>query len=353
MSFKGNIFINAAITGGHIMPGISIAEELRKLNFNCIFLGKKGGLEENLYKKYNFSYFLLPFYHPFGKGIKETLFFFLSLGYNILKLFYLYWHFNPKALIATGNYSCILPIIIAKIFLKPVYLLEQNTVLGRTVKYFSIFAEKVFLGFPIFNSSCLSQSKFLYTGNPLRREIVEESFKEKEEKYCLILGGSLGAKKLVEMGLTLAEEFPQEYFLIQAGREEAFAKKIIEDKKLKNVKIFNFHPCIQKYFKKTKIVITRCGGITLSEILCFTIPAILIPYPLAKDNHQQKNAEYLNKKTGLYFLKEEKFHHLREVFTLLLKNKELREKIKERMKDLANKESATLIAQYIVKKIKK
>jgi UDP-N-acetylglucosamine--N-acetylmuramyl-(pentapeptide) pyrophosphoryl-undecaprenol N-acetylglucosamine transferase len=353
MSFKGNIFINAAITGGHIMPGISIAEELRKLGFNCIFLGKKGGLEENLYKKYNFSYFLLPIYHPFGKGIKETLFFFWSLGYNLLKLFYLYWHFNPKALIATGNYSCILPIIMAKIFSKPIYLLEENTILGRTVKYFSIFAKKIFLGFPIFNSSSLPKSKFLYTGNPLRREIVEESFKEKEEKYCLILGGSLGAKKLVEMGLTLAEEFPQEYFLIQAGKEEAFAKKIIENKKLKNVKVFDFQPDIHQYFKKTKIVITRCGGLTLSEILCFHIPAILIPYPLAKDNHQQKNAEYLSKKAGLYFLKEEKFPNLKEVFTLLLENKELRERIKERMKRLATKESAPLIARYIIEKIKK
>lgn len=350
MKYKSNIFISAAITGGHITPGISIGEELRKFNFNCIFLGKKRGIEENIYKEYNFPYYLLPIYHPFGKGLKEMLLFFLSLGFNILKLFYLYWRFKPKALIATGNYFCILPILVTKIFSKPVYLLEQNTVLGRTVKYFSIFAEKVFLGFSIFNNCSSPKSKFLYTGNPLRKEIIEESLKEKEEKFCLILGGSLGARRLVEFGLTLAEEFSQEYFLIQAGKEEATAKNIIEKKKLKNVEIFNFKANIQEYFRKAKIMISRAGGVTISEILCFNIPAILIPYPLAKDKHQQKNAQYIAKKTGIFFSNKENFDYLKNIFALLLSNEELRGKIKENMKKLANREGAASIAQFIIKK---
>lgn len=347
MKYNTNIFISAAVTGGHIMPGISIYEELRKFNFNCIFLGKKRGIEEEIYKNYNLNYYLLPIYHPFSKGLKEMLLFFLTLVYNILKLLYLYWHFKPKALIATGNYFCILPILIMKIFCKPIYLLEQNTVLGRTVKYLSIFAQKIFLGFPI---NVSKKSKFVYTGNPLRKEIVEESSKVREEKFCVILGGSQGSKSLVEIGLKLAEEFPEEYFLIQVRKED---KNITEKKNLKNVKIFDFKLNIEEYLKKAKIVIVRAGGMTISEILCLNIPAILVPYPLAKDNHQQKNAQYIAKNTGIFFSQEEDWEFLKNRFSLLLRNSELRERIKERMKKFAKKESAALIAKFIVEEIKK
>ncbi|MCS7249360.1 MAG: UDP-N-acetylglucosamine--N-acetylmuramyl-(pentapeptide) pyrophosphoryl-undecaprenol N-acetylglucosamine transferase [candidate division WOR-3 bacterium] len=347
---KYNIFISAAVTGGHIMPGISIYEELKKFDFNCIFLGKKGGIEEKIYKDYNVSYYLLPIYHPFSKGLKETMLFFVTFFYNIFKLLYLYLRFKPKALIATGNYFCILPILTMKIFSKPIYLLEQNTVLGRTVKYFSIFAEKVFLGFPIFNGYFLKKSKFVYTGNPLRREIKEESSEKREEKFCLILGGSLGAKKLVEIGIRLAEEFPNEYFLIQGGKKED--KIIIEKKNLKNVEIFNFRSNIQEYLKKAKLVIARAGGMTISEILYLNIPAIFVPYPFAKDNHQRKNAQYVAKRTGS-FLCEENWEEMKKIFSLLLSNEELREKIKENMKKFIKKEGATLIAKFIAEKVKK
>lgn len=349
---KYNIFISAALTGGHIMPGISICEELRKFGFNCIFLGKKGGIiEEKIYKSYKVPYYLLPLYHPFDKGLKEMLLFFLTLIYTIIKLLYLYWHFKPKALIATGNYFCILPILIAKIFFKPIYLLEQNVVLGRTIKYFSIFAEKVFLGFPISNQRVSKKWKFVYTGNPLRKEILEESLKNKEEEICLILGGSLGAKKLVEIGMRLAEEFPNEFFLIQVGKGENESE--IVRRKLKNVKIFNFELNIQEYLKKAKVVIARAGGITISEILCFNIPTIFIPYPLAKDNHQQWNAQYVAQHTGAFFSTEENWEEIKGKVSLLINNKDIREKIKEKMNKFAKRDGATLIAKFIIKKIKK
>ncbi|MEO0087980.1 MAG: UDP-N-acetylglucosamine--N-acetylmuramyl-(pentapeptide) pyrophosphoryl-undecaprenol N-acetylglucosamine transferase [candidate division WOR-3 bacterium] len=346
-----NIFISAAVTGGHIMPGISISQELKKFNFNCIFLGKKGGIEERIYKEYNLNYYLLPIYHPFSKGYKEMLLFFLTLIYNVLKLFYLYWHFKPKALIATGNYFCILPILITKIFSKPIYLLEQNVTLGRTVKYFSIFAEKVFLGFPLSNSYLRKNSKFVYTGNPLRKEIVEESLKNGEEKFCIVLGGSLGARKLVEIGIRLAEEFPEEYFLIQGGLKKD--EEIIKQKKLKNVEIFNFKLDIYKYLKNAKVVITRAGGLTISEILCFKVPAIFIPYPFAKDNHQQKNAQYLAQNIGTFFASENDWKNIKNMFLQLLTNKELREKMKVNMEKFAKKEGANLITQLIIEKLKK
>ncbi len=345
---KYNIFISAALTGGHIMPGISIYEELKKFGFNCIFLGKKGGIEEKIYKNYNVFYYLLPLYHPFAKGLKEMLLFFLTLVYTIIKLLYLFWYFKPKALIATGNYFCILPILIAKIFFKPVYLLEQNAVLGRTVKYFSIFAEKVFLGFPISTQRLSKKWKFVYTGNPLRKEILEESLKNKEEKICLILGGSLGAKKLVEIGMRLAEEFPNEFFLIQVGKGKK--ESGIERK---NVKIFNFEVNIQEYLKKAKVAIARAGGITISEILCFNIPTIFIPYPLAKDNHQQKNAQYVAQYTGVFFSNEENWEEIKEKVSLLINNENIREKIKKRMEKFVKRDAATLIAKFIIEKIKK
>lgn len=348
---KYNIFISAAITGGHIMPGISIGEELKKFNVNCIFLGKKGSIEEKIYKDYGVSFSLLPMYHPFGKGLKEALLFLIMLTYNILKLLYLYSRFKPKALIATGNYFCILPILIMKMFAKPIYLLEQNVVLGRTVKYFSIFAEKIFLGFPIFNDKLSKKSKFVYTGNPLRKEIIEESLKEREERFCVILGGSLGAQRLVEIGIKLAEEFPNEYFLIQGGRDKHI--EIIENKKLKNVEIFKFKTDIQKYLKMAKIVIARAGGMTISEVLCLGIPAIFIPYPFAKDNHQQMNAQYVAQKTGVFFSLEENWESIKNMFSLLVNNRELREKIKENMRKLAKIEGASLIAKFIVERIKK
>ncbi len=317
--------IVAAGTGGHILPGLVLAEEGRKRGYEVILCGRKRGMEEKLIKE-NSPY---PFVgYPY---LERGFFFLLNLVRGLIQCLFFFLRHKVKAVVVCGSYASLPPVLAGIILRLPIYLLEQNRVPGKMIKFFAPFARAVFFAFPP-----IGRRPGIITGNPIRKEIkslglkISNSFGDK----ILVLGGSQGAHFLTFFFLELARDFPEEKFLIQVRKED---EEKVKERAPTNVSTFVFNPNIEELYSGAKLIISRAGGSTLSEILHLGIPMILIPYPYAAQNHQEENARFCHEVGCAVMMRERdllrKKDELKRVIRLLLsdegKRKEMREKAKE------------------------
>ena len=301
---KPNFLIIAGGTGGHISPGIAIYEELKKDGHTCIFVS----LKKNKYypefekKKIPVKFIVSP---KFSFQLNEIFLFFPLFIYATFQSILILIKNKVQILISMGGYPAV-PMLLAGIFLrKKIYLCEQNVIPGRVTKIFYRFAKKVFLTFPI-EGDLSNDHRFLITGSPFREELFEFAtrFKKKntKRKTIFIIGGSQGALQLNHMILNFWQKYPEESkkfnWILQTG--EKHLKEVIEKKESLSFKnqiiCFGFSTNIYEYFAKADILVCRAGSGILNEAILFGIPMIAIPFPYAKDNHQLKNAEYIEKK---------------------------------------------------------
>jgi len=327
------IFIVSAGTGGHIFPGIALAEEAKKRGKMVFFLGRRGGMEEKIIKGFGFPFWG---YHFFKKLIS------FGLLLSIIQCLSFLWRKKPRMVIACGSYAS-LPAILATLILGfPLYLMEQNIIPGKIIKLFSPFARCTFFGFP---PAGRFKGKWIWTGNPIRRTIKE--IREKREENILVLGGSQGARFLSLFFKKLALELPNEKFLIQV-REEDLEK--VAGERPTNCSFFIFTPDVREIFSKVKLVISRAGGSTISEILYLGLPAILIPYPYATQNHQEANARFLARRGGAVMIKESSLinnpEKVKEIIKSLLSDEKRRNEMGEKAKTLA-RDGAELILSWL------
>ncbi|MEO0072327.1 MAG: UDP-N-acetylglucosamine--N-acetylmuramyl-(pentapeptide) pyrophosphoryl-undecaprenol N-acetylglucosamine transferase [candidate division WOR-3 bacterium] len=291
---NSRILIVAGGTGGHIYPAIAVAEAIRERNYEVIFVTRNNPGDIEIIKRTGIKYFLLPTSNFMAPGIRKKIISVFNMACSIFVFLKILWTVNPQFLIASGCYVSVIPLVWAVILKKQFYLLEQNAIPGRVVRYFSRHAREIFLGFPLFYPI---KGKAFYSGNPLRKSIVMAAQKFNLEKKnfsnptILILGGSQGAYFLNLIGLSLASLFSQLRFIIVTGKQHYSSTR--NQVKTTNCDIieYTYHP--EKLYEKASIVITRAGAMVLSEILAFGLPAIIIPYPFAANNHQKANAQYI------------------------------------------------------------
>ncbi|MEO0102104.1 MAG: UDP-N-acetylglucosamine--N-acetylmuramyl-(pentapeptide) pyrophosphoryl-undecaprenol N-acetylglucosamine transferase [candidate division WOR-3 bacterium] len=311
------IFIVIAGTGGHIFPGIALAEGVKERGEKVLLLGRRGGMEEKIAKESGFDFWGYAFFKRL---------FSINLVYGVVQCFCYFWRNKPKVVIACGSYASLPPILAGIALCLPIYLLEQNRMPGKMTKVFASFARLVFLGFP---PPRKIKNKEIWSGNPIRKAI--RMIKEIKEENILILGGSQGARFLSLFFKDLAQEFPEEKFLIQV-REEDFEK--IRDDTYQNCSFFVFTPNIAEILAKTKLVVSRAGASTISEILYLGLPVILIPYPYAAQNHQEWNARFCVERGCAIMIKEDDFvknqERVKRVIKSFILDKERREEMRRK-----------------------
>jgi len=258
---------------------------------------------------------------------------------------------KPKAIIASGGFVSVVPVLWAFLLKKKYFLLEQNRVPGRLTKYFSRWAKEIYLGLPPLSNI---KGTCFYTGNPLRSSFYETTSKvQKKNNTVLVLGGSQGAQFINLNVIETAKHLPEVNFIIQTGTKNF--EEIQKLVKSNNCQLIDFtlHP--EELYQKAKIVITRAGGMVLSEILFFGLPSIIIPFPFATDNHQAANAQFLAQNNAAIIINQNRQHGLSEDFILQLMNtlKSIMydaEKLSEMAKNaqnIAQKNAAQRIAQRI------
>ncbi|MCX7785636.1 MAG: UDP-N-acetylglucosamine--N-acetylmuramyl-(pentapeptide) pyrophosphoryl-undecaprenol N-acetylglucosamine transferase [candidate division WOR-3 bacterium] len=350
MSSTISVFVITGGTGGHIFPAIAISEALRDKGIKPVFLCRNSRFEQDLMRDYQFEYYTLPASGFFGKNIINKLYFFVLLILNMLLFPRLLLKVKPKAIVATGGFTSIGPLLWAIILSIPFFLLEQNRVPGRTTKYFSRWAKEVFLGFPLIKPI---KGKTFYSGNPLRPQF-KNCQRQDDGKTILVLGGSQGAYFLALLGVELATIMPDLRFIIQTGKRNY---SLVKGKiKSDNCQLIDFTNSMQELYRQATIVISRAGGIALSEISVFGIPSILIPFPFATDNHQQANAQFLAQYRATIILEQCRRSEISQDF--VIKTKNLIESLlnqPERLKEMsvnAKRISKIDSAEVIAKRIK-
>ena len=282
-------------TGGHVFPAIALAKKLD----NCaIVTDKRSTLHLN-------GSDVITDYIDICSP-KSKIRFLFSFFRSVFQSFKLVKKHRPKKVICFGGYAT-LPILFISVLLgKKIILHESNTVMGRANKLFLPFAQKVLLGMPIKN---VSGKKVALIGSPVRQEFVfSEYVKNKEQLNILVIGGSQGANFFAKVVPSFVIELAKKrkVKIIQQCKKDQIAQ-LINIYRQNNIdyEISDFFIDIACKVKSCHIAISRAGAISIAEILRVGRPAILIPYPNAKDNHQFFNAEFVHKQ-GMGIMIEQK-----------------------------------------------
>jgi len=303
-------------------------------------------------KQYGFKFFALPASGFFGKSmmnkVRFIINFLLAVGHWIK--FILQNKF--KAVIVSGGFSSLVPLLGAIMLNKPFFILEQNCIPGRVTKYFARYACETYLAFPLAISL---KGNFYYVGNPLRQALANQAQKKVQESRhnqlepltVLILGGSLGARALNFAAAELANKYPEIKFIIQTGkRDYGLIKEKIQ---WENCRLIDFTLTPEKNYSEATLAITRAGGMVLSELLAFGIPSIIVPFPYATDRHQQANAQFFANEGVSIILNQDHLHELEAVFKNLIMDKERLKTMRENAARLAKYNANEVIAQRISK----
>lgn len=307
------VILTGGKTGGHITPLIALARHLD----DCLYVGEKGGLEEKLCKENNIKFY--------GIYVKNNLFSMISNSHKIKMA-------NIKYIISTGGYVSV-PMILYGIRNNiPIFMIEGNIVLGRTVRLFKPFTKKIFLSYP-----CIKESKkFVVSGMPLLEKsnvVLDFDFD------ILIVGSSLGSKPLCDLVFSLNERYK---ILLIAGRYYKDYENI------KNVKVYEYHSNLVGLMRKSKLVISRAGAMSSYEIFSIGKPCVIIPSITVSHNHQVINAKYFSEEGACVFLDEgEASNEILNVVTNLLNSDNKISDMLYNQRRITNKKSIDIIIKEI------
>lgn len=292
-------------SGGHLFPGIAVAEELTARDADCriVFAGSERGIERTILAVTDFSHVPLPVSPP-GTILGRPFSFAAGFGKSVAKSLRLLDEFRPEAVIGLGGFAS-LPLGLAAWRRRvPLVLLEQNVVPGRATMCLSRLADRVCVSFEETASYLPRQTVVSVTGNPLRAAIRNFSNRtiSRRAPSLLILGGSQGALGVNAMAtaamVSLRERLIDGTVVHQAGeRDEATVKAAYHKAGIEAEVAAYFHDLPNRY-AEADLAITRAGATTLAELACFGCPAIVVPYPGSIRDHQQRNAEHYRKAGG-------------------------------------------------------
>ena len=313
------VVIASAGTGGHINPGIAIANKIMKEEpkSKIIFIGTKRGLETNLVPRAGYELKTIDSYGISReislKNVKRLVKTIHSIteAKNILK------DFKPDLVIGTGGYICISVCMASKKLKIPYIIHESNVLPGVATKLLSKNAEKILVGFKEAENRLPKAKKIVYTGTPTKVQRLSLSQTEKKKKkkelgfsnekpLVLVFGGSQGAQSInISMTDIIKNKLNKNYQIIWASGPEQY-DKVKEDlqkeklniDKLDGIKVMPYIYNMEEIMNIADLIVSRSGAMTVTEIENVGKPAIFIPFPFAAENHQEYNARVLEKQNS-------------------------------------------------------
>lgn len=316
------VIIAGGGTGGHLFPGLAIAEELlsRGGENSVLFLGAQGGMEETLLPKLGHRLELLPSLKGglFGLDFPRKT---LRLCKGYLQARKAILDFKAQAVVGLGGYASALPVLASWGVEVPCMVLEQNVIPGRTTRKLAGFAAEVGVQFKEAEVCLPNAKKVRALGNPLRRKLIDASYpaatrncsprSAPDEPVLLVLGGSQGARflnqRVVEAWPKLKQALPKLRVILVAGKDDydraaaAFASAGLRGE------VHPFHERMEELYAQADLVFARAGATSLAEISAFALPSILVPYPHAADDHQRANGRVYRLAGAAWCLEQERF----------------------------------------------
>ncbi len=304
------LVIAAAGTGGHVMPGIAVANIMLERGWNVHWIGTKVGMERKLVEKDNIPFDALNFKGLRGKGIETMLTGGFKLVGSIIKSRSLLKKYDTDIVFSTGGYVAVPVCLAAGSAGIPYVLMNSDSDPLLSVKMVQGNSSGVLCGFPG-AAATLAGRKAIVIGNPVRSEILqvrrpEERYKDRTGKLnLLIFGGSLGAKVFNETAPRALALIPQEQrpkVTHQCGiKAVSEVKKLYEELGVE-AEVVPFIDDMAAAYDNADFVLARAGAISVSELTAAGVPAILVPLVVSTTSHQKGNAEYMSKEGAAVYL---------------------------------------------------
>jgi len=294
---RPSILVMAGGTGGHIFPGLAVAEYLRICGWNVSWLGNQQGMEYRLVKSCNFPFEAIEFGGLRGKGLKAKA----MLPFNLMRACIQSWkimrRIKPSVVLGMGGYITFPGGLVTKLLKRPLVLHEANSVAGSANLALAKIAMRTLTGFP--NTMAHAE----WVGNPIREEfdhIPAPALRYEERQgplSILVVGGSLGAAALNEIipaAVALIPKDSRPQIIHQAGDKHLDELQQRYADAGVNADIRPFIDDMPAAYAQADLVICRSGAMTVSELAACGVASCLIPFPFAIDDHQTANAQFLS-----------------------------------------------------------
>jgi UDP-N-acetylglucosamine--N-acetylmuramyl-(pentapeptide) pyrophosphoryl-undecaprenol N-acetylglucosamine transferase len=297
------IVIAGGGTGGHLFPGIAVAQEFEVRNpaSRIIFVSTGNALERSVLSKTGYTLQTITAAGIKGRGLWNQIKSVVKIPKGILAANRILKNFSPDLTVGLGSYSAGPVVFTAWLRRIPIVVHEQNILPGITNRILSRFANRIYISFENTKSN-MDSRKVQWTGNPVRRELLEYSDRHAEDVSddsgngfftILIIGGSQGAHRIntaVIEALEHLEDKEHLHFVHQTG--DADEQPVKEAYRRNNIQctVQSFFDIMAELYRRADLLICRAGATTVAEITALGKAVIFIPFPYAADNHQVLNA---------------------------------------------------------------
>jgi UDP-N-acetylglucosamine--N-acetylmuramyl-(pentapeptide) pyrophosphoryl-undecaprenol N-acetylglucosamine transferase len=291
------VLIMAGGTGGHIMPGLAVAEVLRKRGWAVHWLGNPEKMEGKLVPAAGYPLAVLRFAGFRGRGLVAKL----KAPFLLLRALTQAWQqfstIRPNVVLGMGGYVAFPGGVVSVLRATPLVLHEQNAIAGMANRWLARIAQRVLAGFP----GALEKAEVV--GNPVRQDVAALS--EPQSRYAqrsgslqvLVLGGSLGATALNELLPQALAKIPlalRPEVTHQAGMQHLDTLLAAYTQAGVRARCVPFIENIAQALSKADLLICRAGAMTVAEVAAAGVAALFVPYPHAVDDHQSANALFLS-----------------------------------------------------------
>jgi len=347
--------IMAGGTGGHVFPALAVAQALRNNGVTVHWLGTRSGIEAKVVPQSGFNIAYINIQGLRGNGILRLLLAPFKVIYATLQALKICFSLKPNVVLGMGGFVTGPGGVAARLLAKPLVIHEQNAIPGLTNVLLSKIATRILEAFP---NAFKASNKTYHTGNPVRDSIMqldapEQRYLERTDAIrILVVGGSLGAQalnKTVPQALPLLSTEQKIEVWHQTGKQKTEeTMRAYADTKIP-AKVEEFIDDMDSAYKWADLIICRAGAMTISEISAVGIASILIPFPLAVDDHQTANAKYLVEQQAAILIQQKDLtaHKLaNELHKLLLAGRETLVLMANRAFKLAQENATQTVMQH-------
>ncbi|MEY3980330.1 MAG: hypothetical protein RLZZ375_1759 [Pseudomonadota bacterium] len=294
-----HLLIMAAGTGGHIFPGLAIADTMRARGWQVSWLGTQRGMEADIIPSRGITFDAIDFAGLRGKGLMHALKGALKMLVSFFRCGAIIRARQPDVVLGMGGYVTVPGGVMAAVHGKPLVLMNADAALLMSNKALLPFAKKILFGF---SSTGAPLNKSHITGNPVRKEISR--LPAPSQRYpqrsgplnVLVIGGSLGARVLNDtIPAALALLAPQERpnVVHQSGKQNIDALKKNYANANVDAEVVDFIDDMASRYAAADVVICRAGAITVTELCAAGVASVLVPLVVSTTSHQRNNAQWM------------------------------------------------------------
>jgi len=360
---KPRFIISGGGTGGHIYPAIAIANELKNRfpAAEFLFVGANDKMEMQKVPQAGYEIKGLWISGIQRKFTVDNAMFPLKLTSSLWNSFKIIKNFKPDIVIGTGGFASGAVLKMASLLKIPTVIQEQNSYPGITNKLLAKKANKICVAYENLDRF-FPKDKMILTGNPVRRDLIQVADKNEafnyfnldaNKKTVLILGGSLGARRInqlieKELDFLLSQNIQ---IIWQCGK--LYLNDYSKYNEKESVQVVAFIDRMDLVYAAADIVISRSGASSVSELCIVGKPTIFIPSPNVAEDHQTKNAKAISDKKGAILIKESELNeNFEKIFSDLISNENKQSELSQNIKKLAKPNATKDIVEEIIKLIK-